>query len=205
MIRPSKERCPICGGEMSQVAKTCWNCRKHRLKRKCVVCGKEFEYKASTNRQTCSRECGYKLRGMKSSKTQSRKQHKLCKQCGKEFFVSPSKSEHEFCSTDCWYEWNSGENNHWWQGGITDERKGFWSSAEWGHIRKEVWGRDNATCQVCGKVYTHDQQTYECHHIIPFVHEATRLDVNNLILVCRDCHMWIHSAKNANKKFIKSP
>lgn len=202
MFRASKQKCPVCGGEMSQVAKTCWNCRKHRLKRKCAVCGKEFEYKASTNRQTCSKECCYKLRGVKSGQTQSKKILKLCKQCGAEFSVSPSKLDHEFCSSDCWYKWNSGENNARWQGGITSERAKFDTSPEWGKIRKQVWVRDKATCQVCGKIYSHDQQTYECHHIIPFANEETRFDLNNIILVCRECHLWIHSPRNANKEYI---
>ena len=48
-------------------------------------------------------------------------------------------------------------------------------------------------------------KTYEIHHIIPFVYEDYRLDIDNLALLCYDCHKWVHSKKNTNQEFIKEP
>src|SRR3989304_7028034 len=150
MVRPSKEPCK-CGGQKSQIAKICWECRKKRLKRKCIICKREFFYKKSTNRQTCSKRCAYKLRGKHSRNTQSRRIAIICEYCRKRKFVSPSRSNGRFCSSNCWYRANSGRNNRLWQGGITSERAEFDTSDEWRKLRKLVWRRDNARCNRCRK------------------------------------------------------
>ena len=204
VVRPSKKKCPICGGEMSQRAKTCWECRKRQVTKKCVICGKEFTSKKSKNQQTCSKECAYTLRGKKNSITQSRKVKIRCKNCGKERWVSPSYRTRKFCSLDCWYEYNSGENNPMWQGGISSERAMADTSREWKTCRKAVWKRDDATCQLCGERFSHDKQTYEVHHIRPFKYEDTRYDVDNLVLLCNRCHNWVHSSKNQHGLFRKN-
>lgn len=205
VVRASKKRCPICGGIMAQKSKICWECRKKRLKRICPVCGKEFEYKASTNKKTCSLKCSYILRGREQSQRLSQKIVKTCIHCGKEFEVPPSKENHKFCSLKCHYAYHTGENSISWKGGVTPERASLYSSPEWKAIVPKVWEREDATCQRCGSKYTHDMKTYEIHHIIPFVYEDYRLDIDNLALLCYDCHRWVHSKKNTNQEFIKEP
>src|SRR5690348_15720513 len=100
MLRPSTEPCK-CGKQKSQVAKICWECRKKRLKRNCVICGRRFEYKQSANKQTCSEYCAYKLRVKHSGNKQSRKVIIICQQCNKRKQVSPSYADRRFCSPDC--------------------------------------------------------------------------------------------------------
>ncbi|MDV3952128.1 hypothetical protein CMT77_07850 [Elizabethkingia anophelis] len=204
MLRKNKKPCPKCGGEMSQVAKVCFECRKNRIKSKCIVCESEFEYKASTNKQTCSRKCAYKLRGERSGNSQSRKVNIQCEKCGKQKLVSPAYENRRFCSSTCAYEFNSGENNVNWKGGISSERAKFDTSKEFKEARKKVWKRDNATCQRCGERFNHTQLTFEVHHIIPFEYEKGRCDIENLVLICNPCHNWIHSRRNTNSEFIKS-
>src|SRR3990167_2801250 len=203
MHRLSKELCK-CGKPKSQVAKICWECRKKRLRRKCIVCGTEFEFKKSMDKKTCSKECAYKLRGNKSRSTQSRKVILICKLCSKTKLVSPSNQYRKFCSTTCWYKYGLRENSPNWKGGITAERAIFDSSKEWKGIRNLIWKRDNATCQKCKERFNHTQQTFEVHHIKPFEFKEYRLKLDNLILLCRECHIWVHSKRNRIREFIES-
>lgn len=92
-----------------------------------------------------------------------------------------------------------------WKGGITPDRQKVYSSEEWSESVKAVWSRDNATCQRCGKNHniTKNRGTFHIHHIVSFMVEELRTDVTNLVLLCSECHIWVHSNKNKTKEFIK--
>lgn len=92
-----------------------------------------------------------------------------------------------------------------WRGGLTPERQAFYASPEWAEAVKAVWDRDNATCQNCGKHHntTKNRGTFHIHHIVSFAARELRAELSNLILLCRICHLWVHSKKNTTKKFIK--
>ncbi|MHB9161696.1 MAG: HNH endonuclease [Nitrosotalea sp.] len=204
MLRPNKELCK-CGKQKSQVAKTCWECRKNRLTGKCKICGTEYRYKASTSKQTCSSRCAYKLHGERSRNTQSRKITLICEYCDKPKIVSPTYKDRRFCSPDCWAKSNSGANNPRWQGGITSERAKADSSSRWRQLCKTIWTRDNAICQRCKIRFNHTQRTYEVHHVVPFRVESLRHEPTNLVLLCDPCHIWVHSRANTSKIFISLP
>jgi hypothetical protein len=76
-----------------------------------VVCGKDFEVGADDAKKlTCSSECGYKLRGSKTS----RQVHRSCETCGKEFSVTPSQIKNiagggRYCSKECLYNRNTAD------------------------------------------------------------------------------------------------
>lgn len=93
-----------------------------------------------------------------------------------------------------------------WKGGVTPERQKVYSSIEWSEAVKKVWSRDNATCQRCGKYHNtcENRGTFHIHHIVSFMVEDKRTDYNNLILLCKDCHLWVHSKKNKTKKFLEN-
>ena len=93
-----------------------------------------------------------------------------------------------------------------WRGGITPQRQAVYASREWANAVKRVWKRDIATCQRCGKKHNEDENrgTFHIHHIRSFEHVPTRCDPDNLILLCRPCHLWVHSRKNTNRDFIKT-
>jgi hypothetical protein len=96
-----------------------------------------------------------------------------------------------------------GELHPAWQGGITIERRELFSSKEWRKVSKMVRTRDNNTCQRCNKntnVWT--WIIFHIHHIVPFCIKELRLDVGNLVLLCAQCHRFVHSKKNINKEFI---
>lgn len=113
----------------------------------------------------------------------------------------------------------SGENNHWW---IKDRSKLISSlkyqvmySFEYNQWRKQIFERDGCVCQRCGG---NKGGNLHAHHIIPFkkiinhysvstIEEAKNcdllFDIDNGVTLCGKCHMWIHSNKNMNKKFIR--
>lgn len=95
-----------------------------------------------------------------------------------------------------------GASNPRWRGGITADRQAFYSSQEWAEIVKQVWQRDKATCQRC-KARANGGPAFHIHHIVSFEVKELRADITNLILLCGDCHRWVHSKANVNRDFIK--
>jgi 5-methylcytosine-specific restriction endonuclease McrA len=98
-----------------------------------------------------------------------------------------------------------GKDTPCWKGGITPLRQSVYSSEEWVEAVKAVWKRDNAICVRCGKNHNTEKSrgTFHIHHIISFEIEKYRTDPSNLILLCKKCHLWIHSKKNIDKEYIK--
>ena len=92
------------------------------------------------------------------------------------------------------------------KGGMYPERQSFYSSEIWSEVVKEIWKRDNAICQNCGKHHNtkENRGNFHIHHIVSFQIKELRADINNLVLLCKECHRWVHSKKNINKKFIKN-
>ena len=66
-------------------------------------------------------------------------------------------------------------------------------------LREKTFKRDNYVCQCCEKTNT----ILNAHHILPFSkHVDLRYDINNLITLCKTCHMSYHSKyrKNINQE-----
>lgn len=95
-----------------------------------------------------------------------------------------------------------------WKGGITPERQVLYASAEWKEAVKTVWERDNGICQRCnldarsvhGKKLR--SRTFCIHHKISFMCKEERVNTANLVLLCRPCHLWVHSNANVGKEFL---
>lgn len=89
-----------------------------------------------------------------------------------------------------------------WKGGITPERQAFYSSLEWKAVVPLVWKRDNATCQRCGKRNGVGVRfEFDIHHIIGFDNRELRAVLSNLVLLCEQCHYWVHSNENKENLF----
>lgn len=99
----------------------------------------------------------------------------------------------------------TGQEHPAWQGGKTPERQAFYASDEWKSAVRAVWQRDNATCCQCGKSHNGDRSngTFHIHHIVSFQVEEYRANLNNLVLLCKPCHQWVHSKKNTERKWIQ--
>lgn len=99
----------------------------------------------------------------------------------------------------------TGKEHPSWRGGLTPERQAVYSSQEWVEAVKVVWARDNATCQQCHKHHSTAELrgTFHIHHIVSFMVRELRCEPSNLVLLCRDCHKWVHGKENTNKEWIK--
>lgn len=100
--------------------------------------------------------------------------------------------------------WNmKGVLNPMWAGGVTPQRQLFYQSKEWKNVCVGVWERDDCTCQRC-KLSKRDNENIvlHIHHIVSFKVVQLRTDINNLILLCKKCHNFVHSKKNVNNDFI---
>lgn len=119
-----------------------------------------------------------------------------CKQCGKEFDVSINRKDTaKFCSPKCMNKWRAenlvGENHPKWNPDITDEKRvsgrfihGY---KQW---RKDVYKRDNYTCQVCGDSSIKNLIT---HHIESYYNNPElRTELSNGITMCECCHRNFH-------------
>ncbi len=92
-----------------------------------------------------------------------------------------------------------------WKGGITPERQGVYSSLEWRDSVRQVWKRDNATCQRCRKHQNDYRETkFHIHHIESFMIKDLRCEVDNLVLLCPDCHHFVHSKENKKNEFLNT-
>jgi len=83
-----------------------------------------------------------------------------------------------------------GEKNNRWKGGITPEHTKIRNSVKGTTWRKEVFAKDNWTCQKCDK----RGGNLNAHHIKPFsTNPKLRFDVDNGITLCEKCHKLAHS------------
>jgi hypothetical protein len=98
-----------------------------------------------------------------------------------------------------------GDQIHSWQGGVSPLRNAFYASDEWKSACVAVWRRDNATCQICGLRQSdvdRKKNAFHIHHIKSFArYPDLRAEPTNLVLLCRPCHLWVHSKKNTENKF----
>ena len=93
--------------------------------------------------------------------------------------------------------WNKGKKQlniskekHWnWQGGITKLNHKIRTSLEYKKWRKNIFTRDDFTCQICGR----RGGELRANHIKKFVdYPELRFVKNNGITICRDCDIrWV--------------
>jgi 5-methylcytosine-specific restriction endonuclease McrA len=86
---------------------------------------------------------------------------------------------------------NIGEKHHNWNSELTNEdreRKRDVNVLK--VLSRQTFERDNFICQCCNKTKT----VLNAHHILPFhKYKDLRYDINNLITLCKSCHVSYHS------------
>lgn len=94
------------------------------------------------------------------------------------------------------------------------EHDKMFNDKRWPGIKAFVWQRDGGLCRVCkregieaGVDGGYIKSGFACHHVIPFESAKSQaemerlfLDVNNIILVCKDCHAKIHREMKSHTK-----
>jgi 5-methylcytosine-specific restriction protein A len=79
----------------------------------------------------------------------------------------------------------------------------FYNSKEWKALRNYKWGMANGLCEHCLKKGI-VRQAREVHHIVPIEEDWNkRLDIDNLVALCNDCHNFEHLRISPLQKFLK--
>lgn len=159
----------------------------------CTICNKEFTTYLE-EQLTCSLICGNKAK-------EKKKVLLSCTNCSEDYEVIPSAvywankrgQINNFCSKTCVYNYYKGENHSNWISDRTqlkDQNKSIRWSKQMVDWRKNVYVRDNYTCQICDNRSTKNSAVVlNAHHVVRFSEdECLRFDINNGITLCEDCH-----------------
>lgn len=162
---------------------------KKSIEMKCGECAVEFlQYPSQVrnlDRVFCSKSCWYSWKKKnlviwnkgKTISTDSRLKYERPTAIKKGQHLSPAT---ERKVGDC-----AGEKNNFWKGGITPINTRIRQSAEYKSWRKQVFERDDYTCQMCFErgVKVH------ADHIKPFsTHKELRFELSNGRTLCVPCH-----------------
>jgi len=126
----------------------------------------------------------------------------ICKTCNTSFYPRSQKKKrnkkgelyrNKFCSRKCFNVWQTSDDNkqsnhpRWKEN--REEISHIWSTQEWKDWKKQVYERDNHTCQLCFS----SEKNLNPHHILYRKdHPELTFDVNNGIVLCRSCHSTVH-------------
>ena len=96
----------------------------------------------------------------------------------------------KFCDNKCYSLWRSinckGTKAPNYKDGRCIERQLLRAGLKFKNWRKEIFKRDNYTCQYCGD---NTGGNLEAHHIKGFAeYKELRFDINNGITLCKKCH-----------------
>lgn len=90
-----------------------------------------------------------------------------------------------------------GEKNWKWKGGKSRDYKSHYNSLEYREWRRQIFERDNFTCQRCGA----NQCYIEPHHIKSWSeYPELRYEVSNGTTLCLDCHAEVDPFRKRLKK-----
>ena len=80
------------------------------------------------------------------------------------------------------------------------ENKSFYRTPEWRDMREVIYERDRGCCKRCGK-FVFGRKAH-VHHIVPIKNNPLlKLDPNNLILLCSECHPIVEQETETKKVF----
>ncbi|MEK9206846.1 MAG: HNH endonuclease [Patescibacteria group bacterium] len=164
----------------------------------CENCKNEFTVPSWRKTQfLCSRKCKIKYSVGRKLKQEILK---ACLVCEKRFTVYPSLKRIKYCSRKCKGDASKGITGYWagkkresmkggknwaWKGGVTPINKLIRHSVEYKQWIKNIFKRDNYTCQICNIRGVE----LNADHIKPFVlFPELRLELSNGRTLCRKCH-----------------
>ena len=163
----------------------------------CTVCG----VKIHKNKRQCSEAC--KLVARKASGLKRRKQMGMftCLVCNAENPITSLSRVHKFCSMTCKDKHHSlsmtGQANPQWRGGIDALRYDKDVQRAYKIARVKVIAIDGSKCVVCSST-----KSLHCHHID---HDSTNNAHQNLVTLCKQCHLRHHAIDRSSHKVLPFP
>lgn len=148
----------------------------------CLRCDLIFAPKNKNNPKYCSTRCS----NLSRTKFVSRKEIAICTNCNKTWLDYPHNNRRvskRFCGKDCWFKYVAVDRPE------NVRQRGSLEYRQW---RKDVYSRDNYTCQFCFArgVLLH------AHHQKPFAYiPSDRLKLENGVTLCEPCHKAINRKK----------
>ena len=182
-----------------------------KIKCKCDICGKIRLVKYINYRDICH-TCSARLMLSKFGKENYCWKGGLpkCVDCGKKLKFH----NHKRCRS-CWRNYikknpvkrKSGKDHPMYNPLLTDKERLYKRMLISGiqTWRKNILIKDNYTCRKCKKIGELHNGLLEAHHINNFRDfEELRLNINNGITLCKDCHKKIHKmfGKKTNKNHL---
>lgn len=80
----------------------------------------------------------------------------------------------------------------------------FYQSKEWQQLRQVKWVASDGLCEMC-RAKGIIRSAKEIHHKIPIEEDwSKRLDYDNLIALCSDCHNAQHERISPLQKFLNT-
>lgn len=170
--------------------------KERKIEFVCEWCGEkskvgEFAYN-SNNNHFCSKKCYYDYCDSKRSILN-------CDNCNKQYSEIISKyklSNYHYCSNKCRNEHQRGEYSSNYNPNLTQEERENKRRIEgYNDFIKNVYKRDNYTCQCCSKV----GNKLNAHHIYGYSeYKELRINVDNGITLCEECHKSYHKQYGYN-------
>ena len=177
------------------------------MEKQCKTCGSKFTKKVNVSKKKwetmmyCSKSCVNKNRRhtQRGPLSEERKQHLSnllkgrCCNTGRTHIKKGQRLSPETEFKKGMVSYNKGKpnprfqgaNNPKWKGGITPEHLRVRWSTEMKNWRKQIFERDNYTCQLCGK----HGGNLNADHIKPFaLYPELRFDLSNGRTLCVSCH-----------------
>lgn len=159
--------------------------RRSRFPDHCRSCAASGGAQARSGKCNACPDCGVAIwRGSSKCKSCAQKtlQQRHCCDCG----VAISLRARERC-IGCH---NKKQNR-----GLSRARTLFNVSTEWREARLQCFSRDDFQCQQCGD----RGGVLHAHHIVPYAKsKELRLDVTNLLTLCKPCHDDLHGLTKKN-------
>lgn len=206
-------KCETCGKEFKTANKNSKYCSskckpqstKNKVKVNCFICNAEKYITPSHAKMYkhfyCSDECknkGYSLLYSGRNSARYSKVELKCDVCGKKFTKNKYEAEKHkkhYCSVECkiigYRKQFSGENNpNYNPNKPQEEREQHRNIEGYTEWRRQVFERDNYTCQCCGD---NKGGNLRAHHIINYTEDKNqRTSLNNGITLCENCHKKFH-------------
>ncbi len=171
----------------------------------CLNCHAPLTARPYGDRDICSEACEIERRAKVSRiKAQNCKRflkdipEQPCETCKRAFRPRSLSFKRRFCSKSCANIGHArgiaGWNNPAWRGGVNGSRTAQYRASP---IRDKVRTRDGFRCVACG-----DSDRIQTHHI-----NLNNSDhrVENLVTLCRMCHIQLHAGERSKPKVIVFP